>query len=175
ASPAVLKAMKRPAHGEKTLERIQRWRSICPDLTLRSTFIVGFPGETEDDFQQLLQWLEAAQLDRVGCFQYSPVEGAAANALPNAVPDDIKQERWERFMATAQKISAAKMQQKIGREIDVLIDEVDEDGAIGRSKADAPEIDGAVYLNDAAHLQAGQIVRVRVDAADEYDLWASLI
>ena len=112
ASPSVLKAMKRPAHGEKTLERIQRWRSICPDLTLRSTFIVGFPGETEDDFQQLLQWLEVAQLDRVGCFQYSPVEGATANALPNAVPDDIKQDRWERFMATAQKISAAKMQQK---------------------------------------------------------------
>ncbi len=175
ASPSVLKAMKRPAHGEKTLERIQRWRSICPDLTLRSTFIVGFPGETEDDFQQLLQWLEVAQLDRVGCFQYSPVEGATANALPNAVPDDIKQDRWERFMATAQKISAAKMQQKIGREIDVLIDEVDEDGAIGRSKADAPEIDGAVYLNDATHLQAGQIVRARVDEADEYDLWASLI
>ncbi len=167
--------MKRPAHGEKTLARIKQWRSICPDITLRSTFIVGFPGETEADFQMLLDWLEEAQLDRVGCFQYSPVEGAAANALPDQVPDDIKQERWERFMATAQRISAAKMQQKIGKEMDVLIDEVDEDGAIGRSKADAPEIDGAVYINDATHLKPGEIVRVRIEEADEYDLWASLI
>jgi ribosomal protein S12 methylthiotransferase len=135
----------------------------------------AFLAKTEDDFNVLLQWLEAAQLDRVGCFQYSPVEGAAANALPDQVPDDIKQDRWERFMAAAQKISAAKMQQKIGREIDVLIDEVDEDGAIGRSKADAPEIDGAVYLNEATHLQPGQIVRARIDEADEYDLWATLI
>jgi ribosomal protein S12 methylthiotransferase len=175
ASPNILKAMKRPAHGEKTLERIRQWRNICPDITLRSTFIVGFPGETENDFLQLLQWLEEAQLDRVGCFQYSPVEGAAANALDNPVPDEIKQDRWDRFMAAAQRISAAKMQKKIGSTIDVLIDEVDEDGAIGRSKADAPEIDGAVYLNDAAHLQPGQIVRVNIEEADEYDLWGSLI
>lgn len=173
ASPTVLKAMKRPAHQEKTLDRIHAWRKICPDLTLRSTFIVGFPGETEQDFQMLLDWLEEAQLDRVGCFQYSPVEGAAANALPNAVDDAVKQERWERFMETAQRISAAKMQQKIGREIDVLIDEVDEDGAIGRSKADAPEIDGVVYLNDATDLKPGDIVRAVVEEADEYDLWAS--
>jgi ribosomal protein S12 methylthiotransferase len=175
ASPDILKAMKRPAHGEKTLERIRQWRAICPDITLRSTFIVGFPGETEADFQILLDWLEEAQLDRVGCFQFSPVEGAAANALDNQVPDDIKQDRWDRFMATAQRISAAKMQQKIGKEIDVLIDEVDEDGAIGRSKADAPDIDGCVFINDATHLQPGQIVRCRVDEADEYDLWATLV
>ncbi len=175
ASPSILKAMKRPAHGEKTLERIKAWRETCPDITLRSTFIVGFPGETEQDFQMLLDWLEAAQLDRVGCFQYSPVEGAAANALADQVPDDIKQDRWDRFMATAQRISAAKMQQKLGRTIDVLIDEVDEDGAIGRSMADAPDIDGAVYLNEATHLQPGQIVRAIVDEADEYDLWATLI
>ena len=146
-----------------------------PDITLRSTFIVGFPGETEQDFQMLLDWLEEAQLDRVGCFQYSPVEGAAANALADQVPDDIKQDRWDRFMATAQRISAAKMQQKIGTTIDVLIDEVDEDGAIGRSKADAPEIDGAVYLNEATHLQPGQTVRAVVYEADEYDLWATLV
>lgn len=175
AAPDILKAMKRPAHGEKTLERIRQWRSICPDITLRSTFIVGFPGETENNFNTLLQWMEEAQLDRVGCFQYSPVEGAAANALPNQVPDDVKQDRWERFMATAQRISAHKMQQKVGREIDVLIDEVDEDGAIGRSKADAPEIDGAVYLNEATHLQPGQIVRATVTEADDYDLWATLL
>ena len=172
ASPAILKAMKRPAHQEKTLDRIRAWRNICPEITLRSTFVVGFPGETEQDFQLLLDWLEEAQLDRVGCFQYSPVEGAAANALPNHVDDAVKQERWERFMEAAQRISATKMQQKIGTEIDVLIDEVDEEGAIGRSKADAPEIDGAVYLNEATHLKPGQIVRVVVEEADEYDLWA---
>ncbi|HQQ63879.1 MAG TPA: 30S ribosomal protein S12 methylthiotransferase RimO [Pseudomonadales bacterium] len=173
ASPKILKAMKRPAHQEKTLDRIHAWRKICPDLTLRSTFIVGFPGETEEDFQMLLDWLEEAQLDRVGCFQYSPVEGAAANALADPVPDDVKQDRWDRFMAAAQRISAAKMQQKIGKEIDVLIDEVDEDGAIGRSKADAPDIDGAVYLDGATYLQPGHIVRAIVDDADEYDLWAT--
>jgi ribosomal protein S12 methylthiotransferase len=175
ASPAILKAMKRPAHQEKTLDRIHAWRAICPDITLRSTFVVGFPGETEQDFQFLLNWMEEAQLDRVGCFQYSPVEGAAANALPNHVDDAVKQERWERFMEAAQRISSAKMAQKIGKKIDVLIDEVDEDGAIGRSMADAPEIDGAVYLNEATHLKPGQIVRAVVDEADEYDLWASAI
>jgi ribosomal protein S12 methylthiotransferase len=175
ASPKILKAMKRPAHQEKTLERIQAWREICPDITLRSTFIVGFPGETEDDFQMLLDWLDAAQLDRVGCFQYSPVEGAAANALADHVPDDVKQDRWDRFMAAAQRISFAKMQKKVGTAIDVLIDEVDEDGAIGRSKADAPDIDGVVYLNDAINLKPGQIVRAIVDEADEYDLWATPI
>jgi len=173
ASPSVLKAMKRPAHQEKTLDRIHAWRAMCPDITLRSTFIVGFPGETEQDFQMLLDWLEEAQLDRVGCFQYSPVDGAAANDLPNPVDDAVKQERWERFMETAQRISAEKLQKKIGCEMDVLIDEVDEDGAIGRSQADAPEIDGAIYLNDITHLKPGDIVRVTVEAADEYDLWAS--
>lgn len=173
ASPSVLKAMKRPAHQEKTLDRIHAWRAMCPDITLRSTFIVGFPGETEQDFQMLLDWLEEAQLDRVGCFQYSPVDGAAANDLPNPVDDAVKQERWERFMETAQRISAEKLQKKIGCEMDVLIDEVDEDGAIGRSQADAPEIDGAVYLNDITHLKPGDIVRVTIEAADEYDLWAS--
>jgi ribosomal protein S12 methylthiotransferase len=175
ASPTILKAMKRPVHQEKTLDRIRAWREICPSITLRSTFVVGFPGETEDDFQMLLDWLEEAQLDRVGCFQYSPVEGASANALPNHVEDAVKQKRWERFMEAAQRISAAKMQQKIGTEIDVLIDEVDEEGAIGRSKADAPEIDGAVYLNDATDLKPGDIVRVVVEDADEYDLWATRV
>jgi ribosomal protein S12 methylthiotransferase len=171
ASPSILKAMKRPAHQERTLDRIRRWREICPDITLRSTFIVGFPGETEADFQQLLDWLQEAQLDRVGCFQYSPVTGASANQLPNPIADDIKQERWERFMQTQQAISTAKLQQKIGTELTVLVDEVDDEGAIGRSFADAPEIDGLVYLNDERELQAGDLVTVKITHADEYDLW----
>ncbi|MDX1505507.1 MAG: 30S ribosomal protein S12 methylthiotransferase RimO, partial [Spongiibacter sp.] len=140
ASPKVLKAMKRPAHQEKTLERIKKWREICPDLIIRSTFIVGFPGETEEDFQILLDWLREAQLDRVGCFEYSPVEGATANDLSDPVPDDIKKDRWERFMAVAQEISAQRLQQRIGGQEEILIDHVDEEGAIGRSIADAPEI-----------------------------------
>ncbi|AMX01180.1 30S ribosomal protein S12 methylthiotransferase RimO [Microbulbifer thermotolerans] len=172
ASPKILKAMKRPAFEDKTLARIKKWREICPDLTIRSTFIVGFPGETEEDFQYLLDWLSEAQLDRVGCFQYSPVDGAPANALEGAVPEEVKQERWERFMAHQREISAARLQRKIGSEIEVLIDEVDEEGAIGRSWADAPEIDGAVYLNGETHLTPGEKVRARVTHADEYDLWA---
>jgi len=175
ASHRILKAMKRPAHAENVLARIQQWRKICPDITLRSTFIVGFPGETETDFEELLQWLTEAQLDRVGCFQYSPVEGAAANALPDHVPDEIKQERWNRLMELQQQISTDRMQRKIGKTIDVLIDEVDEQGAIGRSKGDAPEIDGAVYLDDVDGVQPGDIVKVTVAEADEYDLWGDLV
>ncbi|MBU0950694.1 MAG: radical SAM protein, partial [Gammaproteobacteria bacterium] len=176
ASPKVLKAMKRPAFEDKTLARIKKWREICPELTIRSTFIVGFPGETEEDFQYLLDWLTEAQLDRVGCFQYSPVEGAPAEAMDlEAVPDDVKQDRWDRFMAHQQAISAARLERKIGQELDVLIDEVDEDGAIGRSWADAPEIDGMVYIDSERPLQAGEKVRVRVTNADEYDLWAEVI
>ncbi|MDY0007263.1 MAG: 30S ribosomal protein S12 methylthiotransferase RimO [Spongiibacteraceae bacterium] len=172
ASPRILKAMKRPAFEAKTLERIRNWRAICPDLTLRSTFIVGFPGETEEDFQYLLDWLEEAQLDRVGCFEYSPVQGASANALPDPVPDDIKKDRWERFMATQQRISAQRLQDKIGNRIEVLVDHVDEDGAIARGWADAPEIDGKVYLDGVQGLQPGDALLVEVTDADDYDLWA---
>ena len=171
ASPRILKAMKRPAFEDKTLARIHQWRAQCPDLTLRSTFIVGFPGETESEFQYLLDWMTEAQLDRVGCFQYSPVEGAPANALEGAVPDEVKQERWDRFMAHQQAISTARLARRVDTEIDVLIDEVDEDGAIGRSSADAPEIDGCVYVASERELKPGDIVRVRVTESDEYDLW----
>ncbi len=171
-SPSVLKRMKRPAAAEKSLERIHRWREICPDITLRSTFIVGFPGETDADFEVLLDFLREAQLDRVGCFQYSPVAGAPANDLPNQVPATLKQERWERFMALQQEISAAKLQAKIGRRIEILIDEVDDKAAIGRSTADAPEIDGKVYLDGVTDLQPGDFVEAEVTAADDYDLWA---
>jgi ribosomal protein S12 methylthiotransferase len=174
ASPTVLRAMRRPANEAKVLERIRRWRDICPDIALRSTFIVGFPGETEDDVAYLLDWLEEAQLDRVGCFKYEAVEGAAANELPDAVPEAVKQERWERFMATQARISAAKLQAKIGRTLDVIIDEVDDEGgATGRSKADAPDIDGQVHLRDASGLKAGDIVSVAVEDADEYDLFGA--
>jgi ribosomal protein S12 methylthiotransferase len=173
ASPNVLKLMKRPAHQEKTLDRIRRWRDICPDLTLRSTFIVGFPGETEEDFEMLLDWLDEAQLDRVGCFEYSPVDGAAANALPNHVPDEVKRERWERFMEKQQAISADRLQGKIGDQIEILIDEVDDEGAIGRSWGDAPEIDGKVFLNGITDLKPGDALVVEVTGADEYDLWAT--
>lgn len=175
ASPRILKLMKRPGNIENTLERIKSWRAVCPELTIRSTFIVGFPGETEEDFQMLLDFLEEAQLDRVGCFQYSPVEGAAANELADHVPDNVKQERWERFMQTQQKVSAERLQQKIGRIIKVIIDEVDEEGALGRSMADAPEIDGAVYLNDEFNVAPGDIVDVEIEHADEYDLWGSVV
>lgn len=170
-SPSVLQRMRRPAATEKTLDRIYQWRTVCPDITLRSTFIVGFPGETDAEFEQLLDFLEEAQLDRVGCFQYSPVAGAAANALPNPVPEDVKQDRWERFMTVQQAISAQKLQAKIGQTIDVLIDSVTEDGAVGRSMADAPEIDGVVHLVGATDLQPGDLVQGEVSAADEYDLW----
>jgi ribosomal protein S12 methylthiotransferase len=172
ASPAVLKAMRRPAAAEKTLERIARWRELCPDLAIRSTFIVGFPGETEADFAMLLDFVRAAKLARVGCFRYEPVEGAAANALPGAVPDDIKEERWHRFMAVAKEVSAARLGALVGREIAVIVDEVDEDGALCRSQWDAPEIDGSVFLNGDTDLKPGDIVRARVTHADEYDLWA---
>jgi ribosomal protein S12 methylthiotransferase len=163
--------MQRPAAAEKSLERIRAWRDTCPDITLRSTFIVGFPGETDADFEILLDFLREAQLDRVGCFQYSPVKGARANALPDHVPDELKQERWERFMELQQGISAAKLQAKIGRTIEVLIDEVDAEGAIGRSSADAPEIDGKVYLEGVTDLRPGDFVEAEVTAADDYDLW----
>ena len=172
ASPRILKLMKRPGNQEKTLERIKAWRKICPDLVIRSTFIVGFPGETEEDFQMLLDWLEEAQLDRVGCFQYSPVEGATANELPDPVPEDIKQQRWERFMEVQQRISAEKLQQRIGQQLEVLIDSVDEEGAIGRCYADAPEIDGKVYLDGITDLQPGDALIATIVDADDYDLWA---
>jgi ribosomal protein S12 methylthiotransferase len=172
-SPSVLQRMKRPAAAEKTLERIKKWRSLCPDLTLRSTFIVGFPGETEGEFQELLDFIDEAQLDRVGCFQYSPVEGATANALPDPVPEALKQERWNTFMARQQVISSDKLQKKVGTRLQVLIDEVNGDTAIGRSVADAPEIDGVVHLSDVAGLRPGDWVEGQVSAADDYDLWMS--
>jgi len=175
ASPRILKAMKRPAHDSKTLERIRRWREICPELTIRSTFIVGFPGETEEDFQYLLDWLGEARLNRVGAFKYSPVDGAPANELDGAVPEEVKEERLARFMARQAEISAQLLQEKIGTTIDVLIDEVDEEGAIGRSRADAPEIDGMVYLNGETGLEPGQMVQAVVEHADEHDLWARLV
>ena len=173
ASPAVLKNMRRPAHQEKTLDRIHKWRETCPEISLRSTFIVGFPGETEEDFQMLLNWLDEAQLDRVGCFEYSPVKGAAANELSGHVPDEVKKERWERFMEKQQAISAAKLQNKIGWEMDVLVDHVEDGVAIARSYADAPEIDGVVMIEGDYGLKPGDMLPVVIDAADEYDLWAT--
>jgi len=174
ASRNVLKAMKRPANEAKVLERLKSWREIAPDLTIRSTFVVGFPGETNDDFEYLLDWLDEAQLDRVGAFRFEPVEGAAANALPDPVPEAVKEERYARLMEKTAAISAAKLQAKIGREIEVIIDEVDEEGgANARSQADAPEIDGNVFLRDAGHLTQGEIVRVIVEDADEHDLFGA--
>ncbi|WP_425889518.1 30S ribosomal protein S12 methylthiotransferase RimO [Aeromonas veronii] len=175
ASPRILKLMKRPGTVERTLERIQKWREICPQITLRSTFIVGFPGETEEDFQMLLDFIDKAELDRVGCFKYSPVEGALANELPDPVPEEIQEERFQRFMELQQQVSIRKLARKVGQEMTVIIDEVDEEGATGRSFADAPEIDGLVYLNGETGLKPGDMVKVRVDESDEYDLWASLI
>ncbi|MDM5126292.1 30S ribosomal protein S12 methylthiotransferase RimO [Aeromonas salmonicida] len=175
ASPRILKLMKRPGTVERTLERIQKWREICPEITLRSTFIVGFPGETEEEFQMLLDFIDKAELDRVGCFKYSPVEGAKANELPDPVPEDVQEERFQRFMELQQQVSIRKLARKVGKEMTVLIDEVDEEGATGRSFADAPEIDGLVYLNGETGLKPGDLVKVRIDEADEYDLWASLI
>lgn len=174
ASPRILRAMRRPGDIGGTLERIRQWREICPDLAIRSTFIVGFPGETDDDFQMLLDFLEAAQLDRVGCFTYSAVEGAAANALPGAVPEEIKQERLSILMETQAGISARRLAGKIDRKITVLVDEVDEDGAVARSHLDAPEIDGVVYIPDGHVLEVGQFAEVVVTDADEHDLWARL-
>jgi ribosomal protein S12 methylthiotransferase len=177
ASPSVLKAMKRPANEAKVLERIRSWREICPDIAIRSSFVVGFPGETEADFDYLLQWLEEAQLDRVGAFRFEPVEGAAANALPGHVPDEVKEERYARVMELTARISAEKLAAKVGRELDVIIDAVDPDsgGATGRSKADAPEIDGEVHLRDAGHLSQGDIVRVEIEDSDEHDLFGAPI
>ncbi len=170
ASPEVLKAMRRPADQDRVLERIQSWRRQVPDMTVRSTFIVGFPGETDEDFELLIDWLEEAELDRVGCFKYEPVKGAAANDLPGAVPEDVKEERWHRFMAAQQVISAKRLKKKVGTTIDVLIDEAGPKGAIGRSKADAPEIDGLVQVKSAKPLTVGEIVKVKITNADEYDL-----
>ena len=172
ASPSVLRAMKRPANDAKVLERIRNWRSIAPDLTIRSTFVVGFPGETEADFMYLMNWLEDAQLDRVGAFRFEPVEGAAANALPDPVPEPVKEERYARLMELTARISAEKLRAKVGRTLDVIIDAVDEEGgATGRSKADAPEIDGNVFLRDSGHLAQGDIVSVRIEDADDHDLF----
>jgi ribosomal protein S12 methylthiotransferase len=171
ASPTVLKAMRRPANQEKVLERLAAWREICPEIAVRSTFIVGFPGETEEDFSFMLDWLKEAKLERVGCFRYEAVEGATANAIAPHVPAEVIEERWHRFMAAQQAISAERLAAKVGLELEVLVDEVDEDGAIARSYADAPEIDGNVFLEDGQELEPGDLVRVRIDEASEYDLW----
>ncbi len=175
ASPRILKAMKRPADSEDTLQRIEAWRRECPELAIRSTFIVGFPGETEADFRHLLEFLEAARLDRVGCFAYSPVEGARANELPGQVPEEVKQERMARLMALQQRISGERLAAKGGRVIQVLVDEIGPDGAIARSSADAPEIDGVVYVDKARGLRAGEFARVEVTAADAHDLWGRVV
>jgi ribosomal protein S12 methylthiotransferase len=175
ASPDVLRRMKRPAAQEKTLERIRRWREICPDLTIRSTFIVGFPGETDADFDLLLDWLEAAELDRVGCFRYEPVAGAAANDLAALVPDDVKEGRWHRFMQRQQAISARRLKRKVGSRQQVIIDETGPTVAKGRSKADAPEIDGAVYVASRRPLRVGEIASVKIERADAYDLHGTAI
>lgn len=180
ASPKILKLMKRPGNQEKVLQRIKAWRVICPDLNIRSTFIVGFPGETEEDFNILLDWLKEAQLDRVGCFKYSPVDGAKANNLPDHIPEELKQDRWNRLMELQQVISAQRLKRKIGRKIEVLIDHVDEKGAIGRSAADAPEIDGSVFINDIESvenlgLKPGDIIDVAIENADDYDLWGKIV
>ena len=177
ASPNVLRAMRRPANQEKVLDRIAAWRSVCPDLAIRSSFIVGFPGETEEDFQFLLDWLKEARLERVGCFKYEAVDGATANDLGHFVPDEVKEERWHRFMQAQQEISTGIFAAKVGREIDVLIDEIDEenDEAVGRSKWDAPEIDGNVFLPGETGLKSGDIVRARIVEADEYDLTGEVL
>ena len=170
ASPRILKLMKRPANAENNLERIRAWRAVCPDLTIRSTFIAGFPGETEAEFSALMEFLEEAQLDRVGCFAYSPVEGASANALPGALPDEIREERRARFMAVQEKISAQRLKRKVGKTLTVLVDEAGENQAVGRSSADAPEIDGLVHIRKAGNARAGDFVEVRITRADTHDL-----
>ena len=175
ASPKILKAMKRPGKIDRTLERIKQWREICPDLTLRSTFIVGFPGETEEDFQMLLDFLKEAQLDRVGCFKFSPVEGAPATEMADQVPEEVKEERFHRFMQLQQEISAERLKQKIGQTLDVIVDEIDEEGIIGRTKADAPEVDGLVYIENlsGAPVKVGEFIKVTITHSDEYDLWGT--
>lgn len=175
ASPKILKAMKRPGKIDRTLERIKQWREICPDLTLRSTFIVGFPGETEEDFQMLLDFLKEAQLDRVGCFKFSPVEGAPATEMADQVPEDVKEERFHRFMQLQQEISAERLKQKIGQTLDVIVDEIDDEGIIGRTKADAPEVDGLVYIENLSgtSVKVGEFIKVTITHSDEYDLWGT--
>ena len=175
ASPKILKAMKRPGKIDRTLERIKQWRKICPDLTLRSTFIVGFPGETEEDFQMLLDFLKEAQLDRVGCFKFSPVEGAPATEMADQVPEDVKEERFHRFMQLQQEISAERLKQKIGQTLDVIVDEIDDEGIIGRTKADAPEVDGLVYIENLSctPVKVGEFIKVTITHSDEYDLWGT--
>jgi ribosomal protein S12 methylthiotransferase len=175
ASPRILKLMKRPANAQNNLERIRAWREICPDLTIRSTFIAGFPGETEAEFSALLEFLEEAQLDRVGCFAYSPVEGASANALPDALPEEVREERRARFMAVQEKISAQRLQRKIGRTLTVLVDEAGENKATGRSSADAPQIDGVVHIRKPRNARAGEFVEVRITRADSHDLHGELV
>ena len=176
ADPGVLRRMARPAAAARTLEQIAAWREVCPDITLRSTFIVGYPGETETEFQTLLDWLDEAQLDRVGCFQYEDVAGARSNALPDHVADEVKQERWDRFMARAQAISVAKLAAKVGMRLQVIVDEVDAEAATCRTMADAPEIDGNLFIDAGFEaLSAGDIVSVEVDEAGEYDLWGRVI
>jgi len=175
ANSRILKLMKRPAAAENNLERIKAWRKICPDLTIRSTFIVGFPGETEAEFEELLAFLDEAQLDRVGCFTYSPVKGAAANDLPDQIPESVKEQRLARFMEKQAEISAARLQRRVGRIETVLIDEVVEEGAVARSQSDAPEIDGQVFIDGATHLQVGDFVTVEIEEADDYDMWARLV
>jgi ribosomal protein S12 methylthiotransferase len=171
ASPRILKAMKRPANSENNLVRVKRWREICPELNVRSTFIVGFPGETEADFEELLAFLEEAQLDRVGCFAYSPVEGAVANALADPVPEEVKEARLMRFMSVQARISAERLKRKVGQTVTVLVDEVDDGGAVGRSAADAPEIDGLVHMPRSRKLKAGEFAQVLIEDADEHDLY----
>lgn len=175
ASPKILKAMKRPGKIDRTLERIKQWREICPDLTLRSTFIVGFPGETEEDFQMLLDFLKEAQLDRVGCFKFSPVEGAPATEMTDQVPEEVKEERFHRFMQLQQEISAERLKQKIGQTLDVIVDEIDDEGIIGRTKADAPEVDGLVYIENLSGtpVKVGEFIKVTITHSDEYDLWGT--
>ena len=175
ASPKILKVMKRPGKIDRTLERIKQWREICPDLTLRSTFIVGFPGETEEDFQMLLDFLKEAQLDRVGCFKFSPVEGAPATEMADQVPEDVKEERFHRFMQLQQEISAERLKQKIGQTLDVIVDEIDDEGIIGRTKADAPEVDGLVYIENLSGtpVKVGEFIKVTITHSDEYDLWGT--
>ena len=175
ASPKILKAMKRPGKIDRTLERIKQWREICPDLTLRSTFIVGFPGETAEDFQMLLDFLKEAQLDRVGCFKFSPVEGAPATEMTDQVPEDVKEERFHRFMQLQQEISAERLKQKIGQTLDVIVDEIDDEGIIGRTKADAPEVDGLVYIENLSGtpVKVGEFIKVTITHSDEYDLWGT--
>jgi len=174
SSPRILKLMKRPAASAKTLQRIRAWRQACPDLTLRSTFIVGFPGESDAEFEELLGFLDDAQLDRVGAFAYSPVDGAKANALPDPVDEDVKLERLERFMATQARISAAKLQRKVGSTLKALVDQVGAEGAVARTSADAPEIDGVLRIRDGQKLKPGQFVDVLIEAADEHDLSGSI-